>query len=141
MNTTSDVVDIDEDENERILTVAAAVDVAKASGMVCVRRPHPSIEGRRTSRVWEVGSTTKSILALGEELAALGVERVVLESTSDYWRPFFYLLEAAGLSVWLVNARDVKQVTGRPKTDRLDAVWLAKLCERGMLRAELRATG
>ncbi len=40
-----------------------------------------------------------------------GVERVVLESTSDYWRPFFYLLEAAGLKVWLVNARDVKQVT------------------------------
>ena len=130
----SNVVEIDEDETERVLTIAAAVDVAKASGMVCVRRPHPSIEGRRTSRVWEVESTTSSILALGADLAAAGVERVVLESTSDYWRPFFYLLEAAGLSVWLVNARDVKQVTGRPKTDKLDAVWLAKLCERGMLR-------
>ena len=134
MKPDSNVVEIDEDETERVLTVAAAVDVAKASGMVCVRRPHPSIEGRRTSRVWEVESTTNSILALGSELVALGVERVVLESTSDYWRPFFYLLEAAGLSVWLVNARDVKQVTGRPKTDKLDAVWLAKLCERGMLR-------
>ena len=84
--------------------------------MVCVRRPHPSIEGRRTSRVWAVDSTTNSILALGEDLVALGVERVVLESTSDYWRPFFYLLEGVGLTVWLVNARDVKQVTGRPKT-------------------------
>jgi transposase len=84
--------------------------------------------------VWEVDSTTNSILALGDDLGALGVERVVLESTSDYWRPFFYLLEAAGLTVWLVNARDVKQVTGRPKTDKLDAVWLAKLNERGMLR-------
>ena len=63
--------------------------------MVCVRRPHPSIEGRRTSRVWEVESTTNSILGLGDDLVALGVERVVLESTSDYWRPFFYLLEAA----------------------------------------------
>ena len=102
--------------------------------MVCVRRPHPSVEGRRTSRVWEVESTTNSILGLGDDLVALGVERVVLESTSDYWRPFFYLLEAAGLTVWLVNARDVKQVTGRPKTDKLDAVWLAKLNERGMLR-------
>ncbi len=130
----NDVEEIDSDETERILTCAAAVDVAKASGMVCVRRPHPSIEGRRLSRVWEVSSTTNSILALGEDLVALGVERVVLESTSDYWRPFFYLLEAAGLSVWLVNARDVKQVTGRPKTDKLDAVWLAKLNERGMLR-------
>ena len=50
------------------------------------------------------------------------------------WRPFLYLLQAAGLSVQLVNARDVKNVPGRPKTDRLDAVWLAKLTERGMLR-------
>jgi transposase len=129
-----DIEEIDSDEEERILTYAAAIDVAKASGMVCVRRPHPSIEGRRTSKVWEVDSTTNSILALGDDLVALGVERVVLESTSDYWRPFFYLLEAAGLTVWLVNARDVKQVTGRPKTDKLDAVWLAKLNERGMLR-------
>ncbi len=130
----NDVEEIDSDEEERILTCAAAIDVAKATGMVCVRRPHPSIEGRRTSRVWEVDSMTNSILALGDDLVALGVERVVLESTSDYWRPFFYLLEAAGLTVWLVNARDVKQVTGRPKTDKLDAVWLAKLNERGMLR-------
>ena len=142
-----DVEEIDGDEAERVLTCATAVDVAKASGMVCVRRPHPLIEGRRTSRVWEVESTTNSVLALGADLVALGVERVVLESTSDYWRPFFYLLEAAGLSVWLVNARDVKQVTGRPKTDKLDAVWLAKLNERGMLRAgfvpprEIRALG
>lgn len=133
-NLMNDVEEIASDETERILTCAAAVDVAKASGMVCVRRPHPSVEGRRTSRVWEVESTTRSILALGDDLVALGVQRVVLESTSDYWRPFFYLLEAAGLAVWLVNARDVKQVTGRPKTDKLDAVWLAKLNERGMLR-------
>lgn len=128
------VEEIDSDDTEQILSVAAAVDVAKASGMVCVRHPHPTVEGRRTSKVWEVDSTTNSILELGDRLVALGVERVVLESTSDYWRPFFYLLETAGLTVWLINARDVKQVTGRPKTDKLDAVWLAKLNERGMLR-------
>ena len=52
----------------------------------------------------------------------------------DYWRIWFYLLEAAGLSVQLVNARDVKNVPGRPKTDKLDAVWLAKLTEKGLLR-------
>jgi transposase len=51
-----------------------------------------------------------------------------------YWRPFVYLLEARGLSVWLVNAHQVKNVPGRPKTDKLDSVWLAKLAERGMLR-------
>jgi transposase len=57
-----------------------------------------------------------------------------MEATSDYWRPVFYLLEAQGLETWLVNAKDVKHLPGRPKTDRLDAVWLAKLAERGMLR-------
>jgi len=84
--------------------------------------------------VWTTASTTNAIMAVAEELAATGVERVVLEATSDYWRPFFYLLEARGLCVWLVNARDVKNVPGRPKTDKLDAVWLCKLNERGMLR-------
>ena len=55
--------------------------------------------------------------------------------TSDYWRIWFYLLEAAaGLDVQLVNARDIKNAPGRPKTDKLDAVWQAKLTERGMLR-------
>ena len=72
---------------------------------------------------------------LADELTHQRIERVVVESTSDYWRPFVYLLEARGLVVWLVNARDVKQVPGRPKTDKLDAVWLAKLNERGMLRS------
>jgi len=64
----------------------------------------------------------------------LGVTRVVLEAASDYWKAPFYLLEAQGLEVWLVNAREVKHLPGRPKTDKLDAVWLAKLAERGMLR-------
>jgi transposase len=84
--------------------------------------------------VWQVGSTTNQILELAEQLAGQGIQRVVVESTSDYWRPFVYLLQARGLVVWLVNARDVKHLPGRPKTDKLDAVWLAKLNERGMLR-------
>jgi len=52
----SDVEEIDGDDVERVLTCASAIDVAKASGMVCVRRPHPSIDGRRTSRVWVLRS-------------------------------------------------------------------------------------
>ena len=47
---------------------------------------------------------------------------------------FQYLAEAAGLEVWLVNARDVKHLPGRGKSDRLDCVWHCKLNERGMLR-------
>jgi transposase len=59
---------------------------------------------------------------------------VTLESTSDYWRIWFYLLEAAGLDVQLVTASQARQLSGRPKTDRLDAQWLARLTENGMLR-------
>lgn len=129
-----DVEQFDAEDDEQIVERVAAIDVAKASGMVCTRVPHGSIPQRRVTRVWQVRATTNAILALADELAGAGVERVVVESTSDYWRPFVYLLQARGLSTWLVNARDVKQVPGRPKTDKVDAVWLAKLNERGMLR-------
>jgi transposase len=126
--------EIEDEDHEQVLERVAAVDVAKASGMVCTRVPHPSRPGRRLTKVWEVAATTGAIIQLGEQLVGLGIEKVTVESTSDYWRGFYYLLEAAGLGVQLVNARDVKNVPGRPKTDRLDAVWLAKLTERGMLR-------
>ncbi len=125
---------VEVDDHEQIVERVAAIDVAKASGMVCTRAPHPAAVGKRITTVWQVGSTTNQILELAEQLVGQGIERVVVESTSDYWRPFVYLLEARGLVVWLVNARDVKHLPGRPKTDKLDAVWLAKLNERGMLR-------
>ena len=77
---------------------------------------------------------TRSLTELANHLVELGVERVVMEATSEYWKPVFYLLEAHGLDPWLVNARDVKHLPGRPKTDVLDAVWLCKVAERQMLR-------
>jgi len=127
-------VEIEAEEHEQIVERVAAIDVAKASGQVCTRVPHVSIPGRRVTKVWNVEATTNAITALAEQLAGEGIGRVVVESTSDYWRPFVYLLQARGVTVWLVNAREVKQVPGRPKTDTLDTVWLAKLNERGMLR-------
>ena len=127
----NNVEEVEADDSEEVLERAGAIDVAKASGKVCVRIPGKS---RRITRVWDVRATTSAIMALADELADLGIERIVLEATSDYWRPFFYLLEARGLVVWLVNARDVKNVPGRPKTDKLDSIWLAKLNERGMLK-------
>jgi transposase len=126
--------EIEDEEHERILERVCAIDVAKASGKVCTRVPHLSRPGARRTRVWDVDATTNAILELGEHLAGEGIEKVTLESTSDYWRIWFYLLEAAGLDVQLVNARDIKNAPGRPKTDKLDAVWQAKLTERGMLR-------
>ena len=90
--------------------------------------------GRRVSRVWDVAATTGAVTELAEQLVELGHREGHRESTSDYWRIWYYLLEAAGLDVQLVNARDVKNVPGRPKTDKLDAVWLAKLTEKGLLR-------
>ncbi len=126
--------EIEDEEHERVLERVAAVDVAKASGMVCTRVPHPSRPGKRRTLVWTADATTNAILELAAHLVAERIEKVTLEATSDYWRIWFYLLEAAGLDVQLVNARDVKTAPGRPKTDKLDAVWLAKLTERGMLR-------
>jgi transposase len=125
---------VEVDEDEQIVERVAAIDVAKASGMVCTRMPHATKTSQRVTTVWQVPSTTNQILELADQLAGEGIQRVVVESTSEYWRPFVYLLEARGLVVWLVNARDVKHLPGRPKTDKLDAVWLAKLNERGMLR-------
>jgi transposase len=124
--------EIPDAESEQVLARVCAIDVAKRSGMVCTRMPGPA--GRRVSRVWQVAATTNAVSDLAADLVAAGVQKVTVESTSDYWRIWFYLLEAAGLDVQLVNARDVKNVPGRAKTDKLDAVWLAKLTEKGLLR-------
>ncbi len=126
--------EIPDADHESLIERVCAVDVAKATGKVCLRVPHPVTTGRRVSRVWDVPATLAAVSDLAAELVVARVERVTVESTSDYWRIWFYLLEAAGLHVQLVNARDVKNVPGRPKTDKLDAVWLAKLTEKGMLR-------
>ena len=126
---------IDDEEHERVYERVAAVDVAKDTGMVCARTPHRSRPGARQSTVWTVKARMASIRALGRQLKADGIEMVTLESTSDYWRIWFFVLEAAGLAVQLVNAAQAKSLPGRPKTDKLDAQWLARLTELGLLRA------
>jgi transposase len=118
----------------QVVARAAAIDVAKGSGMVCTRLPSDTRAGRRTQRVWQVTATFDAVVTLMDHLRSQGIERLVLESTSDYWRIWYYLAEAAGLEVWLVNARDVKHLPGRSKSDREDCAWLCKLNEWGMLR-------
>jgi transposase len=73
--------EIEDEEHEQVLERVAAVDVAKATGMVCTRVPHPASPGKRRTRVWEVDVTTRAILELGEHLAGEGIEKVTLEST------------------------------------------------------------
>jgi transposase len=80
---------------------------------------------------------TPALLTLADWLRVERVELVAMEATSAYWKPVFYLLEAEGFKCWLLNAKHVKNVPGRPKTDRLDAIWLAKVMERGMCRPSL----
>ena len=82
----------------------AGIDIAKAKADVCTRLPPAREGGRRASRVEEVPAAAAEVLALAARLLADGVTLVVMESTSDYWRIWFYLLEAAGLNVQLVNS-------------------------------------
>jgi transposase len=121
------------DEPAELVERVAALDIGKASLVCCVRVPHESKPGGRRQEVRTCGTVTPALLELRDWLICQGVTRVVMEATSAYWKPPFYLLED-DIECWVVNARDVKNVPGRPKTDKLDSVWLCKLAERGMLR-------
>src|SRR6202022_2605460 len=109
-------------------------DISKKDAKVCVRVQG---SGRRatTASVTTWGAMSNEILALREHLIAGMVTCVVMESTGDYWKPFYYLLEDA-VNVMLVNPRDARNRPGR-KTDVSDAAWLADLGAHGLLRASL----
>lgn len=119
-------------DHQEIIERIAALDIGKATLVCCTRVPGSGV--RRMQEVTTYSTMTRSLQTMADRLLELGVTRVVMESTSDYWKPPFYLLEAHGFEVWLVNAKDVKHLPGRPKTDVLDAVWLCKIAERQMLR-------
>jgi transposase len=121
-------------DDEQIIERVAALDIGKAEVVCCVRLPKPDGGMSRVQEVSTHSTMVPSLCELANRLVELGVTRVVMEATSDYWRPPFYLFEAHGLDPWLVNAKDVKHLPGRPKTDKLDAIWLCKVAERQMLR-------
>jgi transposase len=77
---------IDDEEHERVHERVAAIDLAKDSGMVCARAPHPSRPGARRATVWTVKARMGTVRALGRQLKNDGIEIVTLESTSDYVR-------------------------------------------------------
>ena len=76
-----------DEANEQIVERVCAIDVAKDSGKVCVRVPAESGSGRRVSKVWDVPARTKAVIELGDHLACQGIQKVTVESNSDYVRP------------------------------------------------------
>lgn len=110
----------------------AGLDVSKRDVKVCVRIQQ-SGRTRATSTVTTWGAVTNRILALRDHLVAEEVTLVVMEATSDYWKPFYYLLDDGPFEIMLVNARHVKNLPGR-KSDVSDAAWLAQLGAYGLVR-------
>ena len=107
------------EEAAELVARVAGLDIGKASLVCCVRTPHRASRGRRRQQVRTFATTTGQLLELRGWLAAEGVTRCVMEATSVYWKAPFYQLEDAVAECWLVNAREVKNVPGRPKTDLL----------------------
>jgi transposase len=112
---------------------AAGIDIGKQMVMVTIRVPGETRRGGRAQETREFGTTRRQLLELADWLRSWGVTRAGMEATSDYWKPVFFLLEQQGLDCVLYKAAQVKALPGRPKTDKLDSVWLAKITERGSL--------
>jgi hypothetical protein len=95
-------------DNEEIIPRVAACDIGKAELVCCVCVPDEDHPGRRLQEEESYSTMTRPLLSMADRLACLGVTRVVMKATSDYWKPVFYLLEAAGFETWLVNAKHVR---------------------------------
>src|SRR5262250_885481 len=110
---------------------AAGIDIGNESHYVAVppsRDPQP---------VRCFGCTTAELKAMADWLKQCGIRTVAMQSTGVYWIAVFDILEAAGLEVYLVNARDTKNLPGR-KSDAQDSQWLMKLHTHGLLRNSFR---
>lgn len=108
----------------------AGIDISKTDVKVCVRTP--SRNRQRHSEIRTFSAMTGDLLAMRDWLIEQGVTVVGMEATSSYWKPVFYLLEDQ-VQCWLLNAQHMKAVPGR-KTDVMDAEWIAKLIEHGLVR-------
>lgn len=118
---------------EHINRWAAGIDVGATSHFVAIP------EGCDEMTVREFKSFTPDLYMLVDWLKQCGIETVAMESTGVYWIPLYELLEANGFEVKLVDARQVKNVSGR-KTDVLDCQWLQQLHTYGLLNAAFRPT-
>src|SRR5512136_3452128 len=106
------------------------IDVHKQSVVTCAIVP--GADGQPVKETRTFATMTAGLEALAAWLTGLGVTHVAMESTGVYWKPVFNVL-AAHFEVWIVNARDMKNVPGR-KTDVCDAEWICKLMSIGLLK-------
>lgn len=111
----------------------AGIDIGKAQVMVTVRVPSDSRPGGRQQETREYRTVRRDLLELADWLRCWQVAKVGMEATSDYWKPVYFLLEREGFECELYHASQVRALPGRPKTDKHDSVWLAKITERGSL--------
>jgi transposase len=116
---------------EHINKMAAGIDIGSKSHFVAVP------EGCDEVNVREFQSFTTDLYALADWLEQCAIETVAMESTGVYWITLYELLESRGFEVKLVDARHVKNVSGR-KTDVLDCQWLQQLHTYGLLSGAFR---
>jgi transposase len=116
------------------------IDIGKAGMSATIRVPSDRDRSRRAGETRSFGTTRREVLALADWLRSWQVPAVVMEATGDYWKPVFYRLEAEGLECVLADARQVKNLPGRPKRDPSDSRWLAACFERGAVTGCFVAT-
>ena len=114
---------------------AAFVDIASGEHWVCI----PQERSEHNVRRFE--AFTRDLHAIRDWLLEQGIRVVGMESTGVYWINLYQILEDAGMEVGVVNARDLKYVKGRPKTDKLDCQWGQRLLCCGLLRSSFRPSG
>lgn len=114
---------------EIVYSHCAGLDVHKQTVVACVRIV---TMGQVTKETRSFGTMTADLLSLADWLLSHGITHVAMESTGEYWKPLFAILEGQ-FTVWVVNAQHIKQVPGR-KTDVKDAEWIAELLAHGLLR-------
>ena len=112
---------------------AAGIDIAKAGIEVTIRVPSDTRAGARQQETRSFATTRRELMALADWLRSWGVTKVGMEATGDYRKPVYFVLESQGFDCQLYHAAQVKALPGRPKTDRADSVWLARITERGSL--------
>jgi transposase len=109
------------------------IDIGKAGMVATIRVPSEKNPARRMAETRAFVTTKRGVLALADWLRCWQVPAVAMEATGDYWKGPFYRLEAEGFECVLADARQIKNLPGRPKRDCLDSAWIAVCFERGSI--------